>query len=341
MITSIPIGSWSWDIHSRSPWAEALQRCVETSLVIYGLLDDLGCVSGAPEGLAVVQSTDPSNDLLFSRGHVPVIPGIPQGGPDVVRLLRDSTEETAGCSVGLVSFWLACPGKWTDAGTEINADRFLEIDLAAWSESTDSVTLHTYSDAWLTHNLRGRKQPEVHAANAPRLSAALRAISEFIGAEPYPGDPTCFATPTTDGFEALPDEEPELLDSWEMFEVPYRLTKLELAAPPGQEHYSAETEGSVHYVTVAHGSRVLGYLWEANTDAAAGFEPRSAAGEAAFEAGTFWLTQLASTKSRGLSPTEALEEFRALDGAGAGRLLPGSDAEARNLSELRDLAGRI
>ncbi|GAA2713116.1 MULTISPECIES: hypothetical protein [Streptomyces] len=339
MITSIPVGSWTWQVKSGPSGSGTLQRCVRTALAVYDRLASLDCAFGAPEGAAAVRSAGPKKEVLFSRRHVAVVPGAPDGGADVVRLLREAAE-AAGNSEGLVSFWLTCPGKWADAGTEITAARLFEVDVAAWSESAGTVTLHTYSDAWLTHNLRGCKQPETHAANAPRLSAVLRGISELTGDEPDPGDPTWYATPTAEGFEALPDEDPELLDSWDMFEVPYRLKKLTEAAASEPEGYADETEGNVHYVTVARGDRILGYLWEADVDAAAGYEPRSAAGEAAFEAGAFWLARLASAKNRGLSPAEAVRELAAVDGAGAGCLLPGSDTDATSLSVLRDLAGR-
>ncbi|MEV4743330.1 hypothetical protein [Streptomyces sp. NPDC049555] len=343
MITSIPVGSWTWQVKSGPAGSGALQRCVRTALAVYDLLVNLDCAAGAPEGAVEVRSAGPKKEVLFSRRRVAVTPGAPNGGADLVRLLREAAE-AAGDSEGLVSFWLTCPGKWTDAGNEIAAARLFEVDVSAWPESTETLTLHTYSDAWLTHNLRGYRQAEVHASNAPRLSAVLQGISELTGDEPDPGDPTWYATPTADGFEALPDEDPELLDSWDMFEVPYRLKKLAEAAPsfsPSEaEGYVDEAEGVVHYVAVAHGGRILGYLWDTDGDAAAGYEPRSAAGEAAFEAGAFWLARLASAKNRGLSPTEAVRELAAVDGADAGRVLPGSDADAANLSALRDLAGR-
>lgn len=47
-----------------------------------------------------------------------------------------------------------------------------------------AVEVNTQSDAWLPCTLRGEPQPDVHAANAPRLTAALEQIERLLGAPP-------------------------------------------------------------------------------------------------------------------------------------------------------------
>ncbi|WP_414168313.1 hypothetical protein ACMATS_16640 [Streptoverticillium reticulum] len=296
-------------------------------------------MTGSPEALLEVRSEGSARKVIFSRARIAVVTDSLDGGEELARALQDAETETHG-AVGLVTFWLSCPGSWLDEGREISAAQLFAIDVGAWTQSPDVVTLHTYSDAWLSHNLRGYPQPEVQAANASRLSDALRTVSEFTGDEVDPGDPTWYATPTPSGFEALPDEDPELLDSWDMFEVPYRYKRLRSALPDGAGGYEEEAESSVHYVPVAKGERVLGYLWASDADDAAGFEPRSASGDAAFDAGAFWLQRLGDAKARGLSPTEALRELSAGSDVEAGHVIPGMEADIASLDELRDLAGR-
>ncbi|MEU0838035.1 hypothetical protein ABZ370_00985 [Streptomyces sp. NPDC005962] len=59
----------------------------------------------------------------------------------------------------------------------------------------------TSSDAWMPYDLKGRPQPTVYAANAPRLSAALHDLSEALNMETDPDDPTYFGKPTETGIE--------------------------------------------------------------------------------------------------------------------------------------------
>jgi hypothetical protein len=85
-----------------------------------------------------------------------------------------------------------------------------------------SVELVTRTDVWLPCDLKGRPQPEVYVANGPRLSAALRDLSEALDSETDPDDPTYFATPNETGAENFFDENGNALDVWVSFEVPYR-----------------------------------------------------------------------------------------------------------------------
>ncbi|GHB09847.1 hypothetical protein GCM10010512_46730 [Streptomyces thermoviolaceus subsp. thermoviolaceus] len=49
------------------------------------------------------------------------------------------------------------------------------------------VDVQRYSDAWLTMDTRDREQPDTCAANAPRLTAALKEISALLGSAPLRG----------------------------------------------------------------------------------------------------------------------------------------------------------
>ncbi len=85
----------------------------------------------------------------------------------------------------------------------------------------------------------------------------------------------------------------------------------------------------------------LGYLWASVGDEAAGYEPRTAAGEAAFEAGAEWLLRLRDAHSRNLSALAALTWVT--QGARRPEIgLPVGDTpqETPSLDALEELSGR-
>ncbi|MFB0628781.1 hypothetical protein [Streptomyces sp. AB3(2024)] len=97
----------------------------------------------------------------------------------------------------------------------------------------------------------------------------------------------------------------------------------------------------MRYARVRCGERVLGFLW-ASADGAAGYEPRNAAGAAAFEAGVPWLSRLRSARLRGVRAPEALEELlgAAAEGRGGGSVVEPVVYGAVSLDALEDLSGR-
>jgi hypothetical protein len=106
----------------------------------------------------------------------------------------------------------------------------------------------------------------------------------------------------------------------------------------GPPDYGYSTEGPVRYVAVAGDAGVLGYLWFAEAEDAAGFVPRKAAGDDAFNAGVAWRRPLRACKARGLTPAEALGEFLAGTAvAHAGGVVPGSETAAPDLATVRRL----
>jgi hypothetical protein len=107
----------------------------------------------------------------------------------------------------------------------------------------------------------------------------------------------------------------------------------------GPEDYAYSTDGPVRYVAVAVDSGILGYLWASDGDGAAGFEPRPAAGDDAFNAAVSWRGKLRAAKGRGRTPTQALADLAGDPGTPVmGRVLPGSEGQATGLAALRRLA---
>jgi hypothetical protein len=203
-----------------------------------------------------------------------------------------------------------------------------------------TAQLTTHSDIWLPYDLRGRPQPEVYAANGPRLTAVLGELAEVLGSETDPDDPTHFARPTETGAENFFTADGRASDVWRSFEVPRRYEVFTHAPGFGRIGYRRTAEGEVRCLPVGsdeHG--LLGHLWASDGEKAAGFEPVNVDDDIVYRAGLIWLERLRSAHERGLSPAAALEELSALpDEGGAGRVLTSKPPRTTRLDVLRKSA---
>ncbi|MBC9717984.1 hypothetical protein H9Y04_36175 [Streptomyces sp. TRM66268-LWL] len=337
MITTVPVGDWSWEITPSAGTAKPT-TAMEIALAVWGVLaaDQLAVPTGHAQVTA--RTVADMRDIRLDLQGLPV---------STVDLTADSalahamaqTESLDGDV--LVTVRIQCPGTWREAGTVHRAEQLFAIQVDIWKGALVVVTLETYSDAWLTLDTRERTQPEIHAENAPRLTAALQGISKLLGGLPTPGDANRHATPTETGFEDLTVEGPAYTDSWGTFEVPTRAKKLLALLPPTENTYEEVTEHPVRYLPVRRDGEVLGYLWASLGDNAAGFEPRTAAGEAAFEAGAAWVLRLREAHALGLSATEALDRLCELaPPAGMGSIAGETPLESPTLDAVEDLSGR-
>lgn len=77
-------------------------------------------------------------------------------------------------------------------------------------------------------------------------------------------------------------------------------------APP---RFPSTTESPVRHAPVVLRGAVVGHLWAATTDDAAGFVVRKAAGSFAFNASVQWAERLRWAKSNGLTPLQALRHW--------------------------------
>ncbi|MEU9099792.1 hypothetical protein [Streptomyces sp. NPDC048361] len=240
-----------------------------------------------------------------------------------------------------VSVDLSIPGVVLRECVPHSVERLFMVSADAWASGAGTVTLRTFGDAGMSHDLRGCRQPGVQEETAPRLASAITGITRLLDADVVPGDTTSFGVPSKDGFDDLPDEDPDLLDSWYMFEVPRRTDRLLQQLPEGGPQFDNVTESPVNFFEVASGGTAIGYLWASASDDAAGYEPRTPMGEAALDAAVEWLGRLSEAKARGLSPTRALHEL-ALSRADTrgGAVTPGSLRTADSLEDLQDLSGR-
>ncbi|WP_208899615.1 hypothetical protein [Streptomyces incarnatus] len=337
MITTIePVGSWSWETKVASPGSGLFVRCVRQALDVWAALRSFGLAeAGAQADITVGAATGSAAVLRVDR--VPV--ESPEAGAESV--LLDALSELGGQNVGCVTIDLSLPGSPLRSGVPHSVQQLFVVSIDIWPSGATTTTLHTFSDAWLSHDLRGHRQPDVQKENAPRLKAALAAITELIGAPVQPWDPGSHGAPTEYGFEDFPDDDPDLLDSWYMFEVPRRTERLQEKIPQDAPRYEAETSAPVDFVDVSINGRVIGYLWASENGDAAGYEPRTPAGHIAVDAAADWLAYLSQARGRGLSSLEALHEAMYWEGTErSGTVAPGSLRKASSPEEVQDLSGR-
>lgn len=338
MIASTPVGSWTWDLDLRSAPGDPLVRSAYAASLVRDVLAEYGMAVGASTARVTTRAEGDANTVLFDRQGLLVAPPPAKIETELLPTLREALDSG---DMGIASVRLTCGGAWQEQGEQLFAEKFSTLVADVWASGAGTLTVSTFADVWLTRDLRGRAQPEVHAQNAPRLEAALRRISDIAGTEPDPGDPTWYATPSDTGFAAVPDDDPELLDAWDMFEVPTRRKRLLSGVPSCSTGYASEADTPIRYMAVATGGRVLGYLWAADAEDAAGYEPRNAAGDAAFDAGVVWLTRLTEARYKQMSPLEALAELARLPAdPQAGQAVLGSEHEAPSLETLQELSGR-
>ncbi|WP_329560090.1 hypothetical protein OG711_21555 [Streptomyces uncialis] len=340
MITSRdPVGDWTWGI---DPPADAgavpPSRAAEIAFQVREILAryELAVPTGKVD-FQVRATSDGRDTPVDAEGiaweEAPLAPGTALSR---IAARADELQEWF-----MVFLGLQCPGIWVESGVKHRAEKLFSIYVYVLSGGSVVVTLSTYSDAWLTLDTREREQTDIHAANAPRLAAALADISALMGGPPDPGDQNRHAAPTETGFEDQRDEGTAFVDSWGTFEILARNGRMYPAASSAEDEYEVFTEHPVRYLAVRRGERVLGYLWVSVAGDAVGYEPRTAAGDEAFEAGARWVALLGAAHREGLTALAAFERLLGLPpeeerGTLAGR----TPEEAPSLDALQDLSGR-
>ncbi|MEV5594052.1 hypothetical protein [Streptomyces sp. NPDC052496] len=274
-----------------------------------------------------VHEAGQSNSYLF-RGNLELDPT----WPDPAQQLTDAVK--AGLRPGKIGSVYADTESTgvivTDDG-ESREERLFQVGASLLLDHV-GIALTTPSDAWMPHDLRGRAQHAVYTANAPRLSAALRDLSEALNSETDPDDPTHFGKPTETGVENYYDEDGTASDVWTSFEIPRRYSVFRHAPGFGHIGYKRSVKGIVQYAPVRAGHGVLGYLWASDAENGASFEPRDLDDDETYRVSLSWLERLASAYDRGLSPSQALAELAGLDAD--------HKPDVIELDRLRELAGQ-
>ncbi|GLF93604.1 hypothetical protein [Streptomyces yaizuensis] len=304
MIASTPVGRWTWGDVDES--ADDLRRCLRALKASHEVLVRYQLSVGMPTmRLSVTEAGSPKSILY--RGEFPLDAGV---------------DEIAGVAaldgrpgeVGSVSAQVDCAGVVAGYGEDVPERELFSLDASAFADFT-SVDLATFSDVWMAHDLRGNPQPDVYAANAPRLAGALRGIAVALGWETDPEDPTYFAVPTESGLENHVDPDGSVSDTWYRGELIRRWEEFRHAPGFGRIGYRRSVEGEVQYVAVRREEGVLGHLWASDQAGAASFEPLDVDDEETYRAAQGWLERLMDAHGRGLTPSEALRELTGLSAA--------------------------
>ncbi|MFD5462122.1 hypothetical protein ACFWIQ_04725 [Kitasatospora sp. NPDC127059] len=302
MIASTPVARWTWSGAVDAPGpldsdlldSDLLARCLRDLRTGWTALSGQRLAVGEPDVRLTLGDTGRPNAQLYRGALTRQLPPGPYGSAD------------AWCTVpGLLD---GGPGRLDGAAPAAGLFR-----LSAGADSRSArVELVTYSDAWLPFDLRGRAQPAVHAANAPRLAAVLAGLAEALGRETAPEEPTSFGTPTTTG--VLPRQEPDgsPSDTWSRFELAGRYREFVHAPGHGRIGYRRTTATPVRYLPVSDGHGPLGYLWACDSEHAASFEPLDLAvldHPERYRTAREWLARLHTAHDLGLTPGEALAEL--------------------------------
>ncbi|WP_037840647.1 hypothetical protein [Streptomyces sp. NRRL F-6676] len=302
MIATTPVARWAWGRDDDT--ADDLTRCLRDALAALAVL---ARHRFAPTvvGLRVsVKEAGASNSYLF-RGEIPVETEGAGAGETVARVADQVRAVMSAGEIGAVDASVTCGGSVVTGHAEELSERLFLLGASAFAGFV-TVDLVTFADVWLPYDLKGRPQPEVYAANGPRLAAVLGELAEVLDSETDPDDPTYFAKPT------------------ESF---------------GRIGYRRTAEGEVRYLPVESERGLLGYLWASDGEKAASFEPVNVGDDIVYHAGLVWLERLESAHARGLSPAAAFEELSRLpDEGGAGRVLTSEPPRTTRLDVLRESA---
>ncbi|MEU1941664.1 hypothetical protein ACFW95_09880 [Streptomyces sp. NPDC059474] len=338
MITSEPIGDWTWDVPPNPTAARASTRALELAVAAWKVLAKHELALPVGKITLSVRAADDMSKTLFGREGLSLEKDPLMPGSAASEAVAQADALKGDC---ITVLQMQCAGFWLESDGKHRAEKLFTIQVDSWTAGPATLTLATYSDAWLTIDLREREQFAIHAENAPRLNAALREISELVGGAPDPGDPNRHATPTETGFEDVSEEGPAYVDSWGTFEIPARSRRLVSTLPSTGTDYPNVTDSPVRFLRVQRRGETLGYVWASLANEAAGYEPRNAAGDDAFEAGTQWLLRLREACGEGLVPLDALGWLAELPpDPDTQTLIDSAVSEAPSLDALEELSGR-
>ncbi|MEU8919294.1 hypothetical protein AB0D26_39755, partial [Streptomyces libani] len=163
------MGEWFWDVTVDVVDGRGAANALELFAAVHAQMTHQNIAAGwGRTTISLAPREAVAQPLLTWQGSSPV------GQAAVV--------DRVGLDAGrLLSVQSDVPGVWFESGTGHRAEKLFSLSMDIWGEGGGLVTLSTFSDAWLTLDLRERAQPAVHAENAPRLAAALRGPFRMLG----------------------------------------------------------------------------------------------------------------------------------------------------------------
>ncbi|MEV7024158.1 pentapeptide repeat-containing protein [Kitasatospora sp. NPDC093558] len=298
MIASTPVARWTWGDYIEGE--DQILRCLTDLLAAKAVLAAHRLVVGEPRIRLTVSESGKPRETLY-EGELPANGTAEELAAEVRAAMRPGPIGSAGTTIVTTGMVLGPEG-------EVRTEGLFLLSTSTYTDFA-AVALMTYSDAWMPFDLRGRPQPAVHEANAPRLAAALAELTDALGSEMDPEDPTYFGTPTATGVNPHFDRAGVPSDTWSRFELLRRYGSFTHAPGFGHSDYRRTVDGDVRYVPIADDHGTLGYLWASDAEDGASFEPVDVDDEERYRAAHAWLGRLRSAHHRKLSPTQALTEL--------------------------------
>ncbi len=196
------VGSWEWFVDTGEN-ADVF-HCLSTLAVVAGILDRRGllkveavevCWEHPQSRRPDVHRTVPVSGAIDTPEYAQrLLASRPRDAPDTqVKLLRTHGE-----------------GTWMDAQGNVHTEADLVLLETMPLFEDVSVEAAVHHDVWAHHAFSGVPHPEVHAANAPRLAAALKEVESTLHAATNPGESTYFGA--VDGYGIRAPEPYEIVD---------------------------------------------------------------------------------------------------------------------------------
>lgn len=153
MITTAPIGDWTWEVAPVDGRIHS-SRAIELAAEVWSVLAGVGVAVPVAEVSVTVRPSAAARDIRLVEASAPVGEGTEAARSALSRLI-EQVDNFQGDFV--VDSHVRCPGVWTVGGAEHRAEQLFTIQADVWKNSLATVTLETYCDAWLTVDTRGRE----------------------------------------------------------------------------------------------------------------------------------------------------------------------------------------
>ncbi|MFE3766259.1 hypothetical protein ACFXPI_31395 [Streptomyces sp. NPDC059104] len=214
MIASTPVARWTWGRDTDT--ADSILSCVTDLVAAHSVLADHRLAVGATTvHLAVPGWGRPQSYLFEGDLTLPAGRDEEQSAELIARQIRQALRPGR---IGSVDAQAICSGMRDGETSGLEKGMFF-LGASAF-DGFVTVELITYSDIWMSHDLKGHPQPALRDANAPRLSAALRDLARTLDSDTDPEEPTYFGKATETGVENFFGRDGHASDAWASYERP-------------------------------------------------------------------------------------------------------------------------
>lgn len=177
-----PVASRSWETLAASTAAGdlacLLAQCAREAPGVWAVLKSHG-LADARAHVDLAARDAASGDVVLRKRRLRV--DLPAVEFERTLTLHHVLSELENQDIAYVTVDLSLPGSVLRGSRRCSVEQLFVITVDMWPSGAATTTLHTFSDCWLSHDLRGHKQPDVQKQNAALLRAALGAVTEQLG----------------------------------------------------------------------------------------------------------------------------------------------------------------